>query len=142
MNEESYITERVEHQILWYDTKSVFNKKMYYLFKTVEIVAATSIPLVSDFIFMDVKVVSVLGVLVAIIASLLGIYKFHENWINYRTTAETLKHNKHLFLTKTGPYSDNDAFEKLVESIESLISKENSNWLSMFNKKNNRNKKD
>ena len=51
----------------------------------------------------------------------------------YRTICETLRHEKYLFLTKTRPYNSNDAFNKLVEKIEGLISKENSQW-SHFNR--------
>ena len=52
----------------------------------------------------------------------------HENWLEYRTTCESLKHEKYLFLTRTEPYDSNAAFALLVRRVESLLSKENSAW--------------
>ena len=71
-----------------------------------------------------------IGVIVAITAGLLSIYKFQENWIKYRTTSEILKHQKHLYLASVTPYDGSDKYKVLVKNIESIISKENSEWQS------------
>ena len=96
-----------------------------------EITAAGAIPLFAGFgggTTSSVLVVGVLGALVAIIASLLSLNQFQENWIEYRTTCESLKHEKYLFLTNAEPYNEEDPFGLFVQRIESLISKENSAW--------------
>jgi Protein of unknown function (DUF4231) len=51
------------------------------------------------------------------------------HWIEYRATAESLKKEKFLFLTQTDPYDKDDAFHLLVERVEALLSKENTEWL-------------
>jgi hypothetical protein len=54
--------------------------------------------------------------------------QFQERWIDYRTTAEALKKEKFLFVTKTEPYDGDDAFPILVQRMENLVSKENVTW--------------
>ena len=63
--------------------------------------------------------------------------KFQEKWSEYRTTSETLKHEKYLYETKSGPYDNErtDNFKSFVVRIENLISKENSSWSQYINKK-------
>ena len=132
MNEEEYLKNRVEDQIAWYDRKSATNKKLFNGLKIAEIIIALSIPFLANFIIegnVSMKyVIGFLGVIVAAIAGLISLMKYQENWIEYRTTAESLKHEKFLFLTKSGPYSHSAALERFVERVENLISKENSNW--------------
>jgi len=81
------------------------------------------------------------GAIVAILSGLVSLFKFQEKWTNYRTTSETLKHEKYMFLTKTSPYHEQDSLSTLVYRVESIISRENSDWNSFFNKKD-ANKKD
>jgi len=80
-------------------------------------------------------VVGVIAVCVAVISGLVTLYKFQENWIEYRTVAETLKHEKFLYLTKSAPYDEEDAFHALVERIEGLISRENTTWARVTSEK-------
>jgi len=136
MDENNYISERLEDQINWYDFKSQINQKWFKSLRTIEIICAAIIPFIagfSDTITNDQIVVGVLGIIISICAGLSVLYKYQENWLMYRTICETLRHEKYLFLTKTRPYNSNDAFNKLVEKIEGLISKENSQW-SHFNR--------
>ena len=70
--------------------------------------------------------------LVAIVASALKTFKFQENWINYRTTCETLKKEIHFYEAGIGEYANAEDKEVLfVERVENLISRENTLWLSV-----------
>ena len=69
-----------------------------------------------------------LGVLIAVITGVSALYKFDEKWIKYRTTAESLKHEKYIYDTRVDPYDDTDPFPLLVKRVETLISQENSDW--------------
>jgi hypothetical protein len=51
-----------------------------------------------------------------------------EHWIEYRATAESLRKEKFLFLTQTEPYDKDAAFHLLVQRVEALLSKENTDW--------------
>lgn len=129
---EQYIKERVDDQIDWYGRKSSFNKKLFTLFRIVEIILSALIPLLSGFLVPGhvwVKLlIAIIGVTITIIAGCLSLLKWQENWIQYRSTSESLKHEKFLFLCGTPPYNEDSAFELFVERIECLISKENSDW--------------
>ena len=131
MDQEQYLQERVEDQITWYGEKSQLNKKWFKFLRITEIVGAAIIPFLagigSSIPYYSV-IIGTLGVIIAISAGVSAVYKFHENWLEYRTTSETLKHEKYLFQTKCRPYDQEDSFSLLVQRVEGLISKENSQW--------------
>lgn len=143
MKEQDYLDLRLEDQINWYDKKSKFNQKMYKRLVLIEIILSVSIPFFASYINDENPVVKVtigiIGVSIALIAGVMNLYKFHENWISYRTTSETLKHEKYLYLTKSGIYKENESqntpYSSLVQRVESIISKENTNWQQKTNKK-------
>lgn len=131
MNEEEYISGRVDEQIAWYDHKSMVNQLFYKRIQLLQIICSSLVVLLVGFITEAEAIKWLIGVLsmfVAISTALNGLYKFQENWIAYRTTTETLKHNKYLYLTRATPYDTDDAFEVFVKSTEECISQENSNW--------------
>ena len=144
MTKDEYLDQRLQKQIDWYDKKSQLNQRWYKFLNIAEILFAVSIPFLVSFISSAQSlikiIVGILGVAVAFISGLLGIYKFQENWIEYRTNAESLKHEKYLYLTKCEPYNSDDCFEKLVQRVESFISKEHSNWLQYMIKNRKENK--
>ncbi len=74
----------------------------------------------------------VLGALVAIMEGLQHVHQFQYNWISYRSTCESLKHEKYLYLAKAGPYAAAaNADRLLAERVESLISQEHSKWVQV-----------
>jgi len=135
MNEDEYVQTRVDGQIDWYNRKSEANQRWFRVLRIVEIVAAASIPLLAGYAdtLAPIKlVVGSLGLLVAVIAGVLGLYQFQELWTGYRTTCEALKQEKYLFITKTEPYDELEPFPLFVQRIENLISKEHSNWIQQM----------
>jgi hypothetical protein len=129
---DEYIEQRLNDQVGWYDRKSSENQRWFKRLRLTEIVAAAIIPLLSGFAgeSLAIKIaIGALGVVVAVIASLLALLHLQEHWINYRATAEALKTEKFLFLTQTQPYEKEDAFHLLVQRVEALLSKENTEWL-------------
>ena len=133
MNMESYIEERVNNQICWYDNKSISAQKSYKRFQIIEIILATLIPLLSSWAHLSVFIsiiIGMLGVAIAIIESICKLNKYHENWIHYRATCELLKYQKYLFLTKSAPYNvQTETVENIfVKNIEHIISSENNQW--------------
>ena len=61
-------------------------------------------------------------------AGISSLQKFQELWIKYRTTAESLKKEKYLYLTKGQPYDTENPLSILVQRVETLVSQENTNW--------------
>ena len=137
MNEEEYLKDRLEQQISWYGNKSRVNQEWYKKLRLAEIAAAAFIPFLSG---MQAKapwfpwIIGSLGVLIAVAGAASTLFKFHENWIQYRATAEQLKHEKFMYLTRTNLYHANDRFALLVERVENLISKENTAWAQVTKK--------
>ena len=125
--EENYIKNRLEDQIQWYSRKSSFYKKMFYIIRATEIIIAGLIPALFHWSFIK-GAIPLLSSIVAVLASLVALFRFHENWIAYRTTSESLKHEKYLYLTKVSPYNQENSFEVLIHTVESIISKENTLW--------------
>jgi len=83
--------------------------------------------------------VSVSGILIAALKYYSGLHKYHENWIQYRTTCELLKHEKYLYLTRSGGYAGNKPFNQLVVRCESIISSENVDWAQLHKSEPTRN---
>lgn len=135
MNSEEYIEKRLQDQIDWYDRKSLTNQRTFKRLKIVEIVAAALIPFLSgisinnsDFRLIGTIIIGLLGMSVTIIASILNLGRHQEHWLEYRTTCESLKKESFLFHTRVEPYNSDDAFQLLVQRVETLVSKENTNW--------------
>ena len=138
MEQDNYLSERLEAQIKWYDTKSQTNQRWFKSLRVTEIICAAVIPFLagySDSIPYGQVIIGALGIIIAICAGLSALNKYQENWLTYRTTCETLRHEKYLFLTGCKPYDDENAFSQFVERVENLISKENSQWSRFTNEK-------
>jgi hypothetical protein len=133
MDAQQYLAERVDDQIKWYGDKGRRNKQAHHLLRVVEISAAALIPFLAGYVgepSSGVKfTVGLLGVVVAVAAGLLALYKLQENWLQYRATCEALKHEKFCFLARAAPYDTAQAFPLFVMRVEGVISQENSNWV-------------
>ena len=93
---------RLVDQLEWYDTESHYCHVRYKFWKIVQIVVAASIPVISIFLLCP------------------------------HSTAERLKHEKHLFLADAGQYRDLNENEKLMllaERVEEHVSTEHANWI-------------
>jgi len=107
------------------------NQKWFRRNKIIELVSSAIIPFIAgfgDIIPFSKWLLGGLGVVISIAAGISSLYKFQENWIQYRKTAETLKQEKMLYLTETEPYNQDDKFYRFVRNIESIISTENRQW--------------
>ena len=137
MNEEEYIKNRLDDQINWYDRKSSQNQKTYKRLQFILIISAASVPFISGYVdnlsYLQ-YLLGGIGVLIAAVTGLLSLYKFQEIWTTYRTTCESLRREKFLYLTRTDPYIEKNAFNLLVQRVEALLAKENSSWVEVMKK--------
>lgn len=135
--QQDYMEQRVDDQIHYYDSSSVKHQKWFKRLTTVQIVSGAIIPFLSGFsnsIEHSDWIIAFLGLAVTCSTAFLSFNKYHEKWISYRTTCENMRHLKFKFLAKAPPYHDKDAFELFVNDIESLISKENTDWTDLTKK--------
>jgi len=125
--------ERLDEQISWYSRKSRYNRRAYKWLKGIEIIAAALVPLASG-LGAPAALTGSLGVLIAALEGLLQLNQYHQNAISYRSTCESLKHEKYLYLAKAGPYAGGDdaqAHVRLAERVEALVSQENEKWTAL-----------
>ena len=129
---QKYLKERYEDQINWYDKKSMWNQTLYRYFQWSIIILAAITPVLAA-VGPETNrwPAVVVAALVAIGTSLLKVFKYQENWIHYRTTCETLRKEIYFYKAGLGDYKESKDREALfVERVESLISRENTMWLT------------
>lgn len=135
MLEAEYIEKRLKNQIVWYSQKSTSNQNWYKWLKYLDNALALLIVPASYYscwyACLNYLVIAA-GVVISFSNFLQSINKYHENWIQYRTTAELLKHEKYLYETRSGVYKNcSEPFNLLVERCESIISSENIDWAQL-----------
>jgi hypothetical protein len=127
------ILARLDDQIDWYDRKSRAAQHTFKRMKIVEIIAAAMIPFFAGLHFPYVTLlVAALGVLITILEGLLHLNQYQQNWTIYRSTCESLKHEKFVYLAQAGPYAGAaNAHALLADRVESLVSQEHAQWTSV-----------
>jgi len=138
---EKYLKERYQNQIDWYEKKATSNQSRYSKLQWILIIlsALTPVLIAIDFSLTEYSFLKWIAVITAVIVSIsagtLRIFKYHDNWITYRTTCETLKKEIHLYKAGIGDYANaKDKESVFVQRVESLISQENTLWLTVFKK--------
>ena len=144
MDIKEYLKERVDDQINWYDQKSKSAQKWYKRLQIAEIILASLIPLLSGYMpsyKWIAFIVGLFGAIIAVIESITKLNKYIENWIQYRSTCEMLRYQKHLYLTGSAPYNNqNETIDNIfVRNIESIISSENNQWKNLNTARENAN---
>lgn len=149
MDEATYMKERVDDQINWLDRKSGTNQRFYKRLRLIVIILSVTIPFATGYIgnwkdsIDDILKLSIgiAGVLIAAIEGIQSLFKYQDNWVSYRVTAETLKQEKMLYLTKSGIYANNNMnFQSFVTRVEGILSGESQQWLqNMLENKDNNN---
>src|SRR5829696_1059939 len=125
---------RLNDQLEWYDHKSAVNQQRYKQIQAAQIILATSIPVLS---LIDAAsgrwITAILGASVAILAGLQQLGNYNDLWTTYRATAEQLRHEKFLFLARSGSYrtlQEEEALRLLAERVEERVSTEHAKWVS------------
>ncbi len=133
MDEKTYLSSRVDDQTNWLESKAASNQKKYKSLRTMSLFASVLVPLLSGysekFGISVTIVVGVLGAIVAVCQGLLALNRYHENWMEYRSTAEALKREKIMYATHTAPYTAQNSFNLFVENTEKILAGENQKWL-------------
>lgn len=134
MTQDEYIDERLTGQSDWFRRRSAENKRRHYFSQGSIIVISALIPFVAG---MELgledsfknALIGMMGVSIAIVSGLAGLYKFQDKWTEYRTTRERLLREEYNFRTHTGPYGRIDEpFPMFVERIEEILTKERDRW--------------
>ncbi len=130
INAENYLNGYLDY----YEGKSILNKKRYSAFVVLNIVISALIPFATLFIdvYIPAKyIVAMMGSTITIISALNSTFGYHKHWIEYRTVAESLKHQKVLYMNNCYPYNVENKGELLILMINSILELENRNWKSI-----------
>ncbi len=129
--------QRLEDQIAWYDTKCMWNQRLFKWLKLAEWTCMAFIPFLTR---VCPIVTALLGIAIIILESVQHLWQFQYNWITYRSTCESLKHEKFLYLAKVQEYDlpEDEAKKRLAERVESLVSTEHAKWIINSNNINNK----
>ena len=132
---------RLEDQIRYHENKSSKSQRLYKRIKSTVIVAAALIPFLAALhlpennpaIRISLGVLTaVMGVLITILEGILQLNQYQQLWITSRSAAETMNHEKFLYLAKAGDYSTaKDPVGLLAERIEAIGTQENVKWASL-----------
>ncbi|MGH3840263.1 MAG: DUF4231 domain-containing protein [Pseudonocardiaceae bacterium] len=119
--------ERLEDQLGWYDRKSMLAQRAYKRVKLGQLVVGATVPVVAG-LEVPAAVTATLAAMVVIAEGAQQLYQWQTNWVLYRSTAESLKHEKYLYLAAAGPYNTDDRHRVLAERLEGLVSQEHAKW--------------
>jgi hypothetical protein len=120
---------RLEDQLSWYDSKSVHCQRWYKGLKLLQVVLGVSIPLLA---YQNATFLTALtGVAIAVLEAVQHLNQYSTLWIEYRSTAERLKHARWLFLSRAGEFRElreEEALRLLAEQVETYVSTEHASW--------------
>jgi len=129
MTELTPTIERLEDQLGWYERRSKSARRWFRWLKLIQIILAAIIPFLAGYGAPPILTGSA-GVIIIVLESIQQLCQLQHNWMTYRSTCESLKHEKYLHLGKAGPYKDAATPETLLaERIEALISREHAQWV-------------
>ena len=133
---DSYVERRYEGQVKWYGGKATSNKRRYYIAQTLVVCvsAAATMTIALGVYFEDTRWIrlAALGMttVVTALVSLQKVFRYQEQWIEYRTTAETLKKERPMYDGRIGEYEHAESPERMfVSRVENCISTQNTRWM-------------
>lgn len=135
---EIYIRRRIEDQIAYYESKSQYNKNIYYRISIAAIVASALVPVVSVFMPSDIVpklIITLLSATTTILTSVQVLFNAKDLWTKYRLNVSRLTAFLHQYYAHSGPFaghSEEEAFQLLVELSEAQMADENKGWSGMF----------
>ncbi|SHE74839.1 Protein of unknown function [Modicisalibacter ilicicola DSM 19980] len=125
--------QRLEDQLAWYGRHSRQCQRWHKRLRLMQVTFAAAIPViaVAD-LPLSRWLTAALGALIAVLEAAEQINQFGPHWIQYRATAERLKHEKFLMLAAAGQYRGLDrteALRLLAERVEEHVSQEHARWV-------------
>ena len=136
--EYDYINERLNPQLVYYDTKSIKEQKLFHCWSIASIVCSALVPvatLVANWCPLVSILVALFGAGSTLSNSILLHYHFHERWIRFRSAHNELTAEREQFNARIGHYKyldDDDAAQMFAEECERIMAKENGAWPKIY----------
>jgi hypothetical protein len=143
--ERHYIEFRWHAQWEWYDKRASQAKRQYQRLQVLISVGAVIVPVLISFqppsswetalpgINDSLRVLTVIiSGIVAALAVFENVYKYGDNWRNFRGAAEELLREKALYDVRSGPYRKTKTpFQLFVQRCEEIMTKQNGSFLQL-----------
>lgn len=121
--------QRITDQIAWYSTRSRSAQLAYKSVKLSQLIIGATVPVIAA-LQAPAAITASAAAIVVVAEGAQQLFQWHANWLNYRATAEQLKHEKLMYLTESGPYARAGRRKVLAQRIESIAAQENTQWKS------------
>src|ERR687886_2035318 len=141
-----WLTDRLEPQIRWYGRAARRSRLGYLALRLLTLGAAAAITIVSITGWappgwQPTWLPGILGALIALLEGAQGLFRWRDQWLIYRATAEGLKREQSLYLAQAGPYAgstSSDALALLAVRTEQLMTTENASWRQLHERADER----
>ena len=103
-----YLQRRVATQLQWHNAKAAWNKRCFYCTEITTLLAGTAIPVVNLWVTgsdLSRMLSGILGGVIVIAAGIGKLFKFQENWLQFRTLAEALERESEFYKTGVADYA-------------------------------------
>jgi hypothetical protein len=116
--------------LAWYDRQATGNRLAYQLLRLAAVVLAAAIPVLTTSGVPSLAV-AILGSAVVVVEGIQQVFRFHDHYIAYRSTWNTLDREKRLFDSRAGRYAANPTpGQTLAERVDQILAEETTRWAS------------
>lgn len=133
ITQEEYVAERLNPEIVYYNKSATAAKKNYLRMRALTVIGGALVPVLVNVKLPYVDILTTtISLMVVLFVSLETVYRYREQWTNYRTAEQHLRNEYFEFTTKSGIYAGLDeptAFTNFVNHIEADIEAENNSTL-------------
>ncbi len=133
---EEYIGERLNAEMSYYNKNAGLAKQRYLQMRAITVIGGALVPVLVNVNLPYVNILTTaLSLVVVLFVSLETVYRYREQWTNYRSAEQNLRNEYFLFTSKSGAYAELDepvAFTLFVNRIEEAIEAESASTLRVM----------
>ena len=121
-------------QFRWYDHAATRNRRAYQLLKILALAAGAAVTVLAA-LGAPPLVTASFGAAIVVIEGCQQIGQFHPTWINYRTSAETMRQHGFFYAAGADPYNDpHTRRDRLAQVMRKTIAAESGTWADTVRK--------
>ena len=132
-----YPERRLKSQRDWHSRAARWNKHRFYFMEIATLLAGAAIPVINLWIVQDAHLAgllsAILGGIVVLAAGITRLFKFQENWLQYRALVDALDREQEHYRIGAGEYARVDEAGRsrlFVERIEGLLASTTSQYIT------------
>ena len=133
---EEYVAERLNQEIDYYNKSAGKAKQRYLQMRAITVIGGALVPVLVNVDLPYVNIVTTaISLVVVLFVSLETVYRYREQWTNYRTAEQNLRNEYFLFTSRSGAYAELDepvAFTLFVNRVEGAIDAESASTLRVM----------